>query len=517
MCQIFGIKGDGFQSTKSNFPKLRQLFSPMQGLAKLIVIEDDSAVRSYLNTILEFVGEQCEAITSSQIDQIDWSSVWAGCILGSLRSQVLPKALSDSLLRANHIPVIIANKQSYSLDEFPNYIGELEFPLNYAQLSEALRHCKEFLGRKGVQAHTPLRNNILFRSLVGQSHGIQNVRHLIEQVANTEANVLILGESGTGKEVVARNIHYHSSRKDGPFVPINCGAIPGDLLESELFGHEKGAFTGAITSRKGRFELAEGGTLFLDEIGDMPMAMQVKLLRVLQERCFERVGGNTTIKANVRIIAATHRNLEHMIADESFREDLFYRLNVFPIEMPPLRDRKDDIPLLLQELMARMEAEGAQPICFTPRAINSLVEHDWPGNVRELANLVERMVILYPNSLVDVNHLPTKYRYSDIPEFQPEFNNIAPVEEQERDVLANIFAEDFSMDDSQDFISGMDAMTQGLPPEGINLKEMLADLEVSMINQALDAQAGVVARAADMLGMRRTTLVEKMRKYNMQR
>ncbi|GAK87033.1 flagellar regulatory protein FleQ [Vibrio ponticus] len=352
--------------------------------------------------------------------------------------------------------------------------------------------------------------------MVGQSHGVQEVRHLIEQVSSTEANVLILGESGTGKEVVARNIHYHSTRRGGPFVPINCGAIPPDLLESELFGHEKGAFTGAITARKGRFELADGGTLFLDEIGDMPMPMQVKLLRVLQERCFERVGGNNTIRANVRVIAATHRNLEEMINDGLFREDLYYRLNVFPIEMPALRERKEDIPLLLQELMTRMEAEGAQPICFTPRAINSLMEHNWPGNVRELANLVERMIILYPNSLVDVNHLPTKYRYSDIPEFQPEYNPVMSVEEQERDVLQNIFSEDFSVD-HMDIFSAESNAPQALPPEGVNLKEMLADLEVTMINQALDAQGGIVARAADMLGMRRTTLVEKMRKYNLQR
>ncbi len=452
----------------------------MQSLAKLLVIEDDAAIRLNLSVILEFVGEQCEVIESTQIDQINWSAVWGGCILGSLRGQALSEQLIQSLTKANHIPLLVANKQPYSLEEFPNYVGELDFPLNYPQLSDALRHCKEFLGRKGFQVLATARKNTLFRSLVGQSMGIQEVRHLIEQVSTTEANVLILGESGTGKEVVARNIHYHSGR------------------------------------RNGRFELAEGGTLFLDEIGDMPMSMQVKLLRVLQERCFERVGGNSTIKANVRVIAATHRNLEEMIDGQKFREDLYYRLNVFPIEMPALRDRIDDIPLLLQELMTRMEAEGAQPICFTPRAINSMMEHDWPGNVRELANLVERMVILYPNSLVDVNHLPTKYRYSDIPEFQPEPSRFSSVEEQERDVLEGIFAEDFNFEEPQEFVPDIDA-PQALPPEGVNLKELLADLEVNLINQALEAQGGVVARAADMLGMRRTTLVEKMRKYNMQR
>jgi sigma-54 specific flagellar transcriptional regulator A len=488
----------------------------MQGLAKLLVIEDDPTTRQHLSIILDFVGEQCDVIESSQTDQINWSEIWAGCILGSINGNALSSELKEKLLKANHIPLLIADKQPYGLDEFPNYVGELDFPLNFPQLSEALRHCKDFLGRKGIAVNAACRKNTLFRSLVGQSLGVQEVRHLIEQVASSDANVLILGESGTGKEVVARNIHYHSNRRGGPFVPINCGAIPGELLESELFGHEKGAFTGAITARKGRFELADGGTLFLDEISDMPMPMQVKLLRVLQERTFERVGGNHTIKVNVRVVAATHRNLETMIENESFREDLFYRLNVFPIEMPALKERREDIPLLLQELLTRMQAEGAQPVYFSPRAINSLMEHNWPGNVRELANLVERMTILYPNSLVDVNHLPTKYRYSDIPEFQPGHGAAATIEEQEREALSTIFAADFNMQ-AMDELHNTNPSAQELPPEGVNLKELLAELEVNLINQALDAQSGVVARAADMLGMRRTTLVEKMRKYNMQR
>ncbi|MGI2801268.1 sigma 54-interacting transcriptional regulator, partial [Photobacterium damselae] len=230
---------------------------------------------------------------------------------------------------------------------------------------------------------------------------------------------------------------------------------------------------------------------------------QVKLLRVLQERCFERVGGNQTIQANVRIVAATHRNLDEMIANNKFREDLYYRLNVFPIEMPALRERIEDIPLLLQELLARMEAEGANVVHFTPRAITSLMEHKWPGNVRELANLVERLIILYPGEMVDVNHLPMSYRHTDLPEFHPEPH--ATLEQMEQQALADIFAE--SNDDANSL--------SDLPPEGLNLKEMLADLEIDMIRQALEAQNGVVARAADMLGMRRTTLVEKMRKYGL--
>ena len=223
-----------------------------------------------------------------------------------------------------------------------------------------------------------------FDGLVGETEAVKDVRFLIEQVAKTDANVLILGESGTGKEVVARNVHLLSKRINGPFVPVNCGAIPAELLESELFGHEKGAFTGAISARKGRFELAQGGTLFLDEIGDMPLQMQVKLLRVLQERSYERVGGTKAIQADVRVIAATHRNLETMIEEGSFREDLYYRLNVFPIENPSLSERADDIPLLLKELMRRVNDQTGSTAKFTERAVESLKEHAWPGNIRRL-------------------------------------------------------------------------------------------------------------------------------------
>lgn len=214
----------------------------MQSLAKLLVIEDDAAIRLNLSVILEFVGEQCEVIESTQIDQINWSAVWGGCILGSLCGQALSEQLIQSLAKANHIPLLIANKQPYSLEEFPNYVGELDFPLNYPQLSDALRHCKEFLGRKGFQVLATARKNTLFRSLVGQSMGIQEVRHLIEQVSTTEANVLILGESGTGKEVVARNIHYHSGRRNGPFVPINCGQFRLNYWKVNCLAMKKGVY-----------------------------------------------------------------------------------------------------------------------------------------------------------------------------------------------------------------------------------------------------------------------------------
>lgn len=489
----------------------------MQGLGKTLIIEDDEQNRHNLKVILEFIGENCHAISTSELSHFDWNISLSACFLGQVSNKKQQELIKESLIIHHHIPIITLAGASHDIEGLTNYVGELNQPINYPQLTDALRHCQEFMGRSGLGVPHLGRKNTLFRSMVGQSPSISTVRHLIEQVSGTEASVLVLGESGTGKEVVARNLHYHSPRRKGPFVPVNCGAIPADLLESELFGHEKGAFTGAITARKGRFELAQGGTLFLDEIGDMPMPMQVKLLRVLQERCFERVGGNQSIKADVRIVAATHRNLDEMIERGIFREDLYYRLNVFPIEMPALRERKQDIPLLLQELLARMEAEGSSRVRLTPRAVNSLMEHHWPGNVRELANLIERLMILFPSESVDVNHLPMKYRYSDIPEFQPENHCKQTVEEQEQSALADMFAnfnESGSASHPQTSQS-FGAVSNDLPEDGLNLKEMLADVEVNMICQALEAQNSVVARAADMLGMRRTTLVEKMRKYNL--
>ncbi|MGD8843767.1 MAG: sigma-54 dependent transcriptional regulator, partial [Gammaproteobacteria bacterium] len=274
-------------------------------------------------------------------------------------------------------------------------------------------------------------------------------------------------------------------------------AIPGDLLESELFGHEKGAFTGAISARQGRFELAEKGTLFLDEIGDMSLNMQVKLLRVLQERTFERVGSNKSIEADVRIIAATHRDLEEAIAENKFREDLFYRLNVFPIEMPPLRDRVEDIPLLVNELIRRIEHEKRGSVRLSQGAILALCQYNWPGNVRELANLVERLAILYPFGVVDVADLPEKFQTDTM---IPETTRIS------EEVLSSVQPVQYQLE-----------AEPRLPRDGLDLKEHLSNLEVGFIKQALDDANGVVAQAAKRLGMRRTTLVEKLRKYGLQR
>jgi sigma-54 specific flagellar transcriptional regulator A len=373
-------------------------------------------------------------------------------------------------------------------------VNVIEIPIKHRQLVHALHLAQVY--RESQIGSGAGSAPMLFRSLVGHSRAIVQVRKLIEQVADTDANVLILGDSGTGKEVVARNLHYYSSRRDRPFVPVNCGAIPPDLLESELFGHEKGAFTGAISARQGRFELAEGGTLFLDEIGDMPLPMQVKLLRVLQERIYERVGSNRSLKADVRIVAATHRDLEEEIKEGRFREDLYYRLNVFPIEMPALRERSEDIGLLIKELITRMEHEQRGSVRLTPAAINALTHYPWPGNVRELSNLMERLIIMFPYGVVDVRDLPEKFR-GHVAEDETYIGE--PSEEQ---VLA---------------ISGDIASAMRLPREGLDLKEHLNQLEYSLIKQALDEADGIVAHAAKRLAMRRTTLVEKMRKFGLTR
>ena len=343
---------------------------------------------------------------------------------------------------------------------------------------------------------------VLFRSLVGRSQPMQKVRSDIEKVANTDANVLITGESGTGKEVVARNVHYHSARCNKPFVPVNCGAIPHDLLESELFGHEKGAFTGAITTHQGRFAMAEGGTLFLDEIGEMTMAMQVKLLRVLEERVYERVGGHTEFQADVRIIAATNRNLEEMVADGKFREDLYFRLDVFPVRLPALRNRIEDLPLLAKELISRLEQTKRCSVRLTQEAIQQMSRYDWPGNVRELANMIERMAIVHPNGLVEASDLPDRITVNcrdDNPGLDMGEIDIIMQQEDKRSSTCKHIPE------------------VNFPMEGFNLKQYISEIEIGIIQTALDNSDGVIAHAAKSLGLRRTTLAEKMRKYQIER
>ena len=479
---------------------------------KILLIDDDSVRRRDLAVILNFLGEENLTSPSHEWEQAVSALPSSREVLCVLVGTVSTAGGLSGLLKTlaawdEFLPIMLLGEVS-SLDlpedQRRRVLSSLEMPPSYSKLLDSL-HRAQVYREMYDQARERGRHREpnLFRSLVGTSRAIQHVRQMMQQVADTDASVLILGESGTGKEVVARNLHYHSKRRDAPFVPVNCGAIPAELLESELFGHEKGAFTGAITSRAGRFELANGGTLFLDEIGDMPLPMQVKLLRVLQERTFERVGSNKTQSADVRIIAATHKNLESMIEVGAFREDLYYRLNVFPIEMAPLRERVEDIPLLMNELISRMEHEKRGSIRFNSAAIMSLCRHAWPGNVRELANLVERMAIMHPYGVIGVVELPKKFRYVDDEDEQMVDSLRSDLEE--RVAINNV---------STDFVASANAM---LPPEGLDLKDYLGGLEQGLIQQALDDANGIVARAAERLRIRRTTLVEKMRKYGMSR
>jgi len=341
--------------------------------------------------------------------------------------------------------------------------------------------------------------------LVGESAAMAELRSLIRQVAPSSASVFVNGPSGSGKEVVARAIHAAGARGGRAYVPVNCGAIPRDLLESELFGHEKGSFTGAHAQHRGRFEEADGGTLFLDEIGDMPHDMQVKLLRVLEEKAVQRVGGRGQISVDARIVSATHRDIDQAIDAGRFREDLFYRLAVFPIELPSLAHRAEDVPSLVRHFAGREPDRACAR--FSSDALDRLVAHGWPGNVRELRNVVERANILYPDQTVGAEQVEllllrrgrlsvaeraALWQASEPPASEPE-----PAAATAR--VARAEADPLTID----------------PASGVDLRSVLAEIERRYIEQALDHSGGVVADAARMLSLQRTTLIEKMRKYEL--
>ncbi len=417
--------------------------------------------------------------------------------------------------------------QSYVREEIDTALAELNVSLDPTALGFQEESGEELPRpkRKSRELNATSKQH-LDENLVGDCEAMQHVKDMIARVHDKNASVLILGESGTGKEVVARMLHDLSPRRNKAFVPVNCGAIPAELLESELFGHEKGAFTGAIAARAGRFEIAEGGTLFLDEIGDMPLNMQVKILRVLQERVFERVGSTKSKECDVRVIAATHRNLEEMIEKQSFRADLFYRLNVFPIDVPALRERVADLGKLVPVLVKRLADQHKTTIGLDQDAIESLARHNWPCNIRELSNLLERLMIMYPGEVVGLRDLPQKYRYSIMGD-----NRVQSEAPQAAEPKANGYTNGHSNghDDSTHVNADERAALFGpaddepasntitLGSDGIDLKEHIANIEKDLIQQALDESEGVVARAAELLQMRRTTLVEKMRKYDMSR
>ncbi|WP_296281103.1 sigma-54 dependent transcriptional regulator [Pseudoxanthomonas sp.] len=474
--------------------------------SRILVIDADATRAERLAGLLEFMDLTPRWVSSAgDVDvrrarQHDWLAV----VVGSLDDQKAADGFFAWLGKAPLPPPVLLLEgdtagfaAAHGLHEAG--VWALESPIRHAQLEACLRRAS--LKRLDTEHQA---QQVSTSGPTGNSPAVTRLRRMIEQVATFDTTVLVLGESGTGKEVVARAIHDQSPRRDGPFVAINCGAIPPDLLESELFGHEKGAFTGALTARKGRFEMAEGGTLLLDEIGDMSLPMQVKLLRVLQERSFERVGGNQTIRCNVRVIAATHRNLEARIADGHFREDLFYRLNVFPIEMPALRERADDLPDLVMTIAAQLSRTGRGEVRFASETLQALRLYAWPGNVRELTNLVERLAVLHPGGLVRVADLPKRY--------QPE-----GVELPAAPTVVAAPAPAATAPAPSAIVAAAVTPADRLPEAGIDLREHIAQIELNLIRDALDRAGGVVAHAAQLLGLRRTTLVEKLRKYGIER
>lgn len=361
---------------------------------------------------------------------------------------------------------------------------------------------------------------------IGNSPIAQALRRLISTIANSAATVLITGESGTGKELLARSLHEQSDRLGGSFVPINCSAIPKELLESELFGHRKGSFTGAVADRIGRFELAHGGTIFLDEIGDMSLDMQVKLLRVLQERVIDPVGSTRQIPIDVRVIAATHRDLETEIQAGRFREDLYYRLNVLPVVTPPLRERPQDIPELLNFYASHYKSAQMQVIRFNPGFLDALVNYAWPGNVRELTNLMDRFSTLYAGQELDIRSIPPSLLPKGlVPVQEAMLLQMGPCLSQDMTPPPEVLAE---MNESASLVDQPEPqdnevesiimLAQGmphLPPEGMSLKDRLAEIERNIIEQALERSQGNVSRTAKLLNLQRTTLIEKINKYDL--
>lgn len=362
-------------------------------------------------------------------------------------------------------------------------------------------------------------------SFKGTSEAAQSIRDLISRVACSNATVLITGESGTGKELVARALHDESNRAGGNFVPINCTAIPKELIESELFGHRKGAFTGAMNDRIGRFEMAHGGTIFLDEIGDLSMDMQVKLLRVLQERTVDPVGGLKPVHVDVRVVAATHCDLEAQIAAGRFREDLYYRLNVLPLKTPALRQRPDDVPELLSHFARLCVQNQASPIAFSDDFLEALQSYAWPGNVRELSNLVDRFSTLFAGQTLSLSSVPADLLPKGLAHMQAErcahpAKALKPMVPKPAKVTSIFSAVTPSLIDELENnpVEDIIMLAQGLenlPAEGISLKDRLAEIERDLIVQALARTEGNVSQTARLLNLQRTTLIEKLNKYDL--
>jgi nitrogen regulation protein NR(I) len=474
-------------------------------MPRILVIDDDDIVRDVLRTYITGIGFEVilasngrEGLRIAKEDSFDL--IITDIMMPEIGGIEVLKELS---LMNNTTPVLVITAygtvqnavEAMKLGAF-DYITK---PFNLEELGIVINRAIGIsrLQRENLLLKRELKKKYQFEGLIGDSPAMQRLCEMIEKIADTESTVLITGESGTGKELIAKTIHYASSRSEAPFIPVNCAAIPKDLLESELFGHEKGAFTGALNTRIGRFELANKGTLFLDEVGELAPHLQVKLLRVLQEREFERVGGIKTIKVDVRILAATNIDLEKAVKEGRFREDLYYRLNVIPLHVPPLRERREDIPLLMDHFAREYARKRKrQPIRFSKEAMKALLNYEWPGNVREVKNLMERLTILVSSDVVNLADLPEKFHGSLI------------------DASGEVISQQ-NGDRFQSWTEEMIPATPEIPEEGIDLNQIIENIERDLILKALEKEGGVKSKAAGLLKLNRTTLIEKMKKMGL--
>src|SRR5215211_1546700 len=471
--------------------------------ANILVADDDTAIRTVLNQALSRAGYDVRS-TSTAATLWRWISQGEGDLV--ITDVVMPDENAFDLLprikkMRPELPIIVMSAQNTFMTAIrASERGAYEYLPKPFDLKELI----SIVGRALAEPKERVRpysaaEDIESIPLVGRSAAMQEIYRLLARLMQTDLTVMISGESGTGKELVARALHDYGKRRSGPFVAINMAAIPRDLIESELFGHEKGAFTGANTRSAGRFEQAEGGTLFLDEIGDMPMEAQTRLLRVLQQGEYTTVGGRTPIKADVRIIAATNKDLRQLIQQGLFREDLFFRLNVVPLRLPPLRERTEDIPDLLRHFFALVEREGLPPKQLDTAALDRLKRYRWPGNVRELENLARRLAALYPQDTITAAVIEAELTH-------PAFAATAEEPRGEESLSATI---------ERHLARYFAGFADGVPPPGL-YHRILREIEYPLLSAALAATRGNQIRAADLLGVNRNTLRKKIRDLDIQ-
>ncbi len=467
----------------------------------VLIADDDASIRTILLQAFHRAGYEVQA-AANVATLWQWISEGKGDIV--ITDVIMPDGTAFDLMPRlhkvrPHLPVIVMSAQNTFLTAVTaSEKGAYEYlpkPFDLNELLGIVERAMTERRERPLAAETEEPADVM--PLVGRSPAMQEIYRILARLMQTDLTVLISGESGTGKELVARALHDYGRRRAGPFIAINMAAIPRDLIESELFGHEKGAFTGAQYRQPGRFEQAEGGTLFLDEIGDMPVEAQTRLLRVLQQGEYMSVGGRTPIRTNVRIVAASHRDLRQLIARGAFREDLYYRLNVVPIRLPPLRERIEDIPLLVRHFLAQAEREGLGRKQIDPAGIEALKRHSWPGNVRELENLVRRMCVLLPQEEIDLATVQAELAASaPAPAMAGDEAESLPVALERH--LGRYFA----------------AFGESLPPPGL-YHRILAEIEPPVIAAALAATGGNQLRAAELLGLNRNTLRKKMREHDL--